>query len=173
MRQALTGVALAVTSLAFCAGCGGATSAAPSADASAAGAASGPAAGTAGSPVTCDLRPRTAPGEVTSWTHPAKSFYEPSDEDIPTRTSLDHLLVKDDALVIEYSARLPEASLKALREWTYLQTATVALPGPDTPAVRAAIASTELVCDGVDTVRLSDLARDRTFGQVAEHGEAG
>ncbi|MEU8195078.1 hypothetical protein AB0C10_15000 [Microbispora amethystogenes] len=169
MRQALARVALAVTSLAFCAGCGGATSAAPSAASSAA----VPAAGTAESPVTCDLRPRTAPGETTSWTHPAKSFYEPSDEDIPTRTSLDHLLVKDDALVIEYSARLPEASLKALREWTYLQTATVALPGPDTPAVRAVIASTELVCDGVDTVRLSDLARDRAFGQVADHGEAG
>ncbi|WP_327045261.1 hypothetical protein OG320_26625 [Microbispora sp. NBC_01189] len=169
MRQALTRVALAVTSLAFCAGCGGATSAAPSA----ADPANGPAAGTAESPVTCDLRPRTAPGETTSWTHPAKSFYDPSDEDIPTRASLDHLLVKDDALVIEYSTRLPEASLKALREWTYLQTATVVLPGPDTPAVRAVIASTELVCDGVDTVRLSDLVRDRTFGQVADHGEAG
>ncbi|WP_432932793.1 hypothetical protein ACQPZZ_15925 [Microbispora sp. CA-135349] len=175
MRQALTRVALAVASLAFCAGCGGATSAASSSAASSAvpPAATGSGAGTAASPVTCDMRPRTPPGEATSWTHPAQSFYSPTDQDIPTRASLDHLLVKDDALVIEYSTRLPAASVQALRDWTYLQTATVAVPGEDSPAVRAVIASTELVCDGVDTVQLSELAGSRTFGQVTGHGEAG
>ncbi|WP_169945096.1 hypothetical protein [Microbispora sp. H11081] len=169
MRQTLTRVALAVASLAFCAGCGGdtsAASAAPSSDAAASPAAPG-------SPVTCDLRPRTPPGEAASWTHPAQSFYSPSDPDIPTGASLDHLLVKDDAVVVEYSTRLPAASVDALREWTYLQTAAVAVPGKDAPALRAMIASTELVCDGVDTMQLSELARSRTLGQSAGHGDAG
>ncbi|MGW5263552.1 hypothetical protein ACWEQG_21500 [Microbispora sp. NPDC004025] len=174
MRQALTRVALAALSLAFCAGCVG-CGASPSGTSSAVRpAATGSGAdGTASSPVTCDMRPRTPPGETTSWTHPAQSFYSPSDQDIPTRASLDHLLVKDDALVIEYSARLPAASLRALRDWTYLQTATVAVPGDDSAAVRAVIASTELVCDGVDTMRLSELAGSRALGQVAGHGDAG
>ncbi|MEN3539391.1 hypothetical protein AAH991_30070 [Microbispora sp. ZYX-F-249] len=186
MGQALTRVALAVAALAFCAGCGGAGSPASSAGspASSAGSPASSAgspvssagsseANGAASPVTCDMRPRTPPGEATSWTHPAQSFYSPSDQDIPTRASLDHLLVKDDALVIEYSARLPAASLRALRDWTYLQTATVAVPGDDSAAVRAVIASTELVCDGVDTVQLSELARSRALGQVGGHGDAG
>ncbi|WP_182908024.1 hypothetical protein [Microbispora sp. H13382] len=170
MGQALTRVALAVAALAFCAGCGGAGSAASS---GVNGTANGTTNDTAASPVTCDMRPRTAPGETTSWAHPAQSFYSPSDQDIPTRASLDHLLVKDDALVIEYSTRLPAASLQALRDWTYMQTATVAVPGDDSAALRAVIASTELVCDGVDTVQLSELARSRAFGQVAGHGDAG
>ncbi|MBE3010364.1 hypothetical protein IL992_14340 [Microbispora sp. NEAU-D428] len=124
------------------------------------------------SPVDCRTGPRAPAGGAGPWTHPAQSFYGPSDKDRPTRASLEHLLVSDNAVVIEYSPRLPEASIQALREWTYLQTATVAVPGGREPAVRAVTAAAELTCDGVDTIRLSALAGTRTFGRVTEHGDA-
>ncbi|XVQ85947.1 hypothetical protein ACQP2K_00465 [Microbispora siamensis] len=147
----------------------------PPLPAPASGSASGSASDSAGavsSPVDCRTGPRAPAGEAGPWTHPAQSFYGPSDKDRPTRASLEHLLAGDNAVVIEYSPRLPEASIQALREWTYLQTATVAVPGGREPALRAATASTELTCDGVDTIRLSALAGTRTFGRVVEHGDA-
>ncbi|MGI5162455.1 hypothetical protein [Microbispora sp. CA-102843] len=192
MRHALARAALALTSLVCCGACGATSAAAlgsrpdgspqaavssgmPSLPAPASGSASGSAsdsAGTVSSPVDCRTGPRVPAGETGPWTHPAQSFYGPSDKDRPTRASLEHLLVADNAVVIEYSPRLPEASIQALREWTYLQTATVAVPGGREPALRATTASTELTCDGVDTIRLSALAGTRTFGRVAEHGDA-
>lgn len=200
MRHALVRAALALTSLVCCGACGATSAAAlgsgpdgspqaavssavssgmPSLPAPASGSASGSAsdsasdsAGAVSSPVDCRTGPRAPAGETGPWTHPAQSFYGPSDKDRPTRASLEHLLVGDNAVVIEYSPRLPEASIQALREWTYLQTATVAVPGGREPALRAATASTELTCDGVDTIRLSALAGTRTFGRVAEHGDA-
>ncbi|OPG08794.1 hypothetical protein [Microbispora sp. GKU 823] len=187
MRHALTRAALALTSLVCCGACGATSAAAlgsrpdgspqaavSSLSAPASISASGPAPGSAGtvsSPVDCRTGPRAPAGEAGPWTHPAQSFYGPSDKDRPTRASLEHLLVSDNAVVIEYSPRLPEASIQALREWTYLQTATVAVPGGREPALRAATASTELTCDGVDTIRLSALAGTRTFGRVTEHGD--
>ncbi|MEU6409784.1 hypothetical protein [Microbispora sp. NPDC046933] len=186
MRHALARAALALTSLVCCGACGATSAAAlgsrpdgspqvavssPVSSSVSSLAAPAPAASVS-SPVGCRTGPRAPAGEAGSWTHPAQSFYGPSDKDRPTRASLEHLLVSDNAVVIEYSPRLPEASIRALRDWTYLQTATVAVPGGSEPAVRAATASTELTCDGVDTIQLSALAGTRSFGRVAEHGDA-
>ncbi|MEO3855606.1 hypothetical protein [Acrocarpospora sp. B8E8] len=124
--------------------------------------------------VTCESGPRTslaAPGD-TEWRHPDQSFYAPADQDVPTGGSLEHLLVRDNALIVQYSPQLPQPSIDALRDWAAMQTATVVVPGPADPVIRATLASTELTCDGVDMAQLTALASSRTPGQVTEHGNS-
>ncbi|TKK84367.1 hypothetical protein FDA94_29970 [Herbidospora galbida] len=123
--------------------------------------------------VTCESGPRTslAASGDTEWRHPDRSFYAPGDQDVPNGGSLEHLLVGDNALVVQYSPQLPQPKLDELRDWAAMQTATVAVPGSADPVIRAALASTELTCDGLDTAQLTTLARSRTPGQVTEHGE--
>ncbi|GAB1819669.1 hypothetical protein [Herbidospora sp. RD11066] len=121
--------------------------------------------------VTCESGPRTplaAPGD-TEWHHPDRAFYAPGDQNMPTGGSLEHLLAGDNALIVQYSPELPQPSIDELRDWAAMQTATVALPGPAEPVIRAEIASNELTCDGLDLARLTELAGSRTPGQVTEH----
>ncbi|WP_061290260.1 hypothetical protein [Herbidospora cretacea] len=133
-------------------------------------AACGASADTASGAVTCESGPRTslAASGDTEWRHPDRSFYAPGDE-APNGGSLEHLLVGDNALIVQYSPELPQPSIDALREWAAMQTATVAVPGPADPVVRAMINSTQLTCDGLDTDQLTDLARSRRPGQGTEH----
>ncbi len=88
---------------------------------------------------------------------------------MPNGGSLEHLLVRDNALIVQYSPELPQPSVDALRDWAAMQTATVAVPGPTDPVIRATLASTELTCDGLDTDQLTELARLRAPGQMTEH----
>ncbi|NAS22062.1 hypothetical protein GT755_10240 [Herbidospora sp. NEAU-GS84] len=135
-----------------------------------------PADPTADSPpgaVTCESGPRTSlagPGD-TEWRHPDRSFYAPADPDVPTGGSLEHLIVRDNALIVQYSRELPQPSIDEIRDWAAMQTATVAVPGPADPVIRATLASTELTCDGLDLNQLTELARSRTPGEVADHGD--
>ncbi|WP_157519946.1 hypothetical protein [Herbidospora daliensis] len=121
--------------------------------------------------VTCESGPRTSlatPGD-TQWRHPDRSFYAAGDPDVPTGGSLEHLIVGDNAVIVQYSPQLPQPSVDALRDWAAMQTATVAIPGEAEPVIRAAIASTELTCDGLDTDQLTELARSRAPGQAPDH----
>nr|WP_062341778.1 hypothetical protein [Herbidospora sakaeratensis] len=134
-------------------------------------AACGTPADSAAGAVTCESGPRTSlatPGD-TQWRHPDQSFYAPGDPNVPSGGSLEHLIVGDNALIVQYSPELPQPSIDALREWAAMQTATVAVPGETDPVVRAVIASTELTCDGLDTDQLTELARSRAPGQGTEH----
>ncbi|WP_062347236.1 hypothetical protein [Herbidospora yilanensis] len=157
MRRCLTS---AVAALVLCAACG--TPADSLADS--------PADSPPGA-VTCESGPRTslAAAGDTEWRHPDRSFYAPADTDVPDGGSLEHLLLRDNALIVQYSPELPQESIDEIRDWAAMQTATVAVPGPADPVIRATLASTELTCDGLDTARLTELARSRTPGQVTDH----
>ncbi|WP_066360085.1 hypothetical protein [Herbidospora mongoliensis] len=145
----------AVAALVLCAACGTPADPAPAA-------------------VTCESGPRTslATSGDTEWRHPDRSFYAPADQDVPNGASLEHLLTLDNALIVQYSPQLPQPSIDALRDWAAMQTATVAVPGPADPVIRATLASTELTCDGLDVAQLTTLAGSRTTGQVTEHGDS-
>lgn len=129
--------------------------------------------------ITCtDAEPEQIDMTGSTWQHPQNSFYEGTEEVIPTEYDLEHLLKADNAIVIIYDRdALPTAAIDPLREWIYLETAAVAIPSTDTPRapieVRVAGAPTVKLCDGVDIIQLSEFSASRTPGNVVPHEEEG
>lgn len=111
-----------------------------------------------------------------TWQHPRNSFYEGTEEDIPTEADLEHLLRADNALVVIYDQEnLPAAAIEPLRDWIYMETAAVAIPSTDDPraAIEVRYGGTVKLCDGVDTIQLAEFSATRPFGSVEEHDESG
>jgi hypothetical protein len=124
------------------------------------------------SPVTCELSDRPERPAPSGWTHPTEAFYAVGDEAAPGADDLEHLLQGDNALVVTYSAELPDAAFDILRDWASMSTATIAVPGETEPAVRAVLHDRQLDCDGLDTTQLDAFGNTRTFGQVEEHDDS-
>ena len=129
--------------------------------------------------VTCtEADPEVIDLTGSTWQHPQNSFYEGTEEVIPTEYDLEHLLKADNAIVVIYDRdALPTAAIDPLREWIFLETAAVAIPSTDTPRapieVRVAGAPTVKLCDGVDIIQLSAFSAARTPGNVTPHEEEG
>ena len=125
-----------------------------------------------------DAEPEVIDMTGSTWQHPQNSFYEGTEEVIPTEYDLEHLLRSDNAIVVIYDREaLPEAAILPLKEWIYLETAAVAIPSTDAPRapieVRLAGSPTVKLCDGVDIIQLSTFSASRTPGNVQPHGEEG
>ena len=123
--------------------------------------------------ITCSSSPRPEAGEYESYRHPSESFYAADSTDVPTDGDLEHLVVKDNAIIVKYSRDLPEASIAALADWSGTIVAGVVLPSDSTAAVLAYTQVTVLECDGVDTVRLGQLSDTRGDLEVEDHDDAG
>jgi len=129
------------------------------------------------SAITCEsAEPEVIDMEGATWVHPRNSFYEGTEEDIPGEYDLQHLLLGDNAIVVIYDrAALPQAAIDPLRDWITYETAAVAIPSTDEPRapIEVRIADTVTLCDGVDTLQLTELSQSRTFGDVEQHGDEG
>lgn len=127
--------------------------------------------GTGSGAVTCEAGERTPVPAGSGWTHPTRSFYTGAERRVPTGSDLEHLMEVDAAVVVRYRAdQLPQASLDALRAWVETTDAAVGLPGaPGGPAVQADLLDQQLVCDGVDTVRLEAYVAGREA--VGDHDD--
>ena len=96
-------------------------------------------------------------------THPEANFYAPGAPNIPSKGDLDHLLLKDNAVVVTYAASTPEKTRDRLYDWTYkdvVKRTPIVVPddSPDALAVRARIATVELRCDRFNWKRLTAFA---------------
>ena len=130
---------------------------------------------------TSDISCESAEPEVidmsgATWQHPQNSFYDGSEEVIPSEYDLEHLLRSDNAIVVIYDREnLPDAAITPLQEWITYETAAVALPSTDEPRAPIEVrlpGSRVTLCDGVDIIQLDALSESRTFGEVEEHGES-
>lgn len=128
------------------------------------------------SDVSCEsVEPDVIDTSAATWQHPRNSFYDGSEEDIPTEADLEHLLKSDNAIVVIYDREnLPDAAISPLQEWITYETAAVAIPSTDDPRAPIEVrlpGSRVSLCDGVDIIQLDALSESRTFGEVEEHGE--
>lgn len=124
--------------------------------------------------VTCGVGERTPAPAGSDWSHPSRSFYTGSERRVPTDADLEHLMEVDAAVVVRYRADLlPQASLDVLRGWVETTDAAVGLPAADAGAQGAAVQvdllDQQLLCDGVDTLRLAAFAGGREA--VGDHDD--
>ena len=130
------------------------------------------------SDVSCEsVEPDVVDTGGATWQHPRNSFYDGSEEDIPTEADLEHLLRSDNAIVVIYDRQnLPDAAISPLQDWITYETAAVAIPSTDEPRAPIEVrlpGSRVSLCDGVDIIQLDALSESRTFGEVEEHGDEG
>ena len=122
----------------------------------------------------CEQRPYSVEDVGGGWVHPSENFYFPGEEP-PSDKDLRHLIVNDNAVLVEYRADLRENAREALRGWAAWATGAVAVPehAADAPALRAFLTDRELSCDGVDLKQLDAFAARRRLGAPVPHGDAG
>jgi hypothetical protein len=123
---------------------------------------------------TCDERAYEATNPQTGWVHPSQNFYFPG-EDTPSAKDIQHVLIKDNAVLVEYDPEIPDDAREALRGWSAYGTAVVTVPATaaDPPRLRASTANRQLTCDGIDLEQLQAFADRRGTGTSAPHGESG
>jgi hypothetical protein len=176
MNRIWTTPVVVATVLIF-AGCGDGNEAAssdgtpgPTATATASPAASAP----TPEPGKCDeVKYEAAEGSGT--VHPASNFFEPDATNLPTEGDLDHLLLRDNAVVVLYAADTKKKTRERLSNWTYEDVVkrtpvVVPDPAPDALPVRARIATVELRCNGFDWKRLTEFANRTDIAPLSGHG---
>ena len=102
-----------------------------------------------------------------AWFHPARNFYPPRGDDVPTRADLDHLAVRDGAVIVTYRPRLRRAARDALKRWAATGIGVVVAPGGSSP-LGAYTADRRLTCDGTDLDQLTRFT-DRHFSKPIAH----
>lgn len=121
-------------------------------------------------------RCRVAPHRVRapeSWFHPARNFYSPRADDLPSRGDLDHLAVRDSAVIVTYRRGLGPAARAALKRWAATGTGVLVAPARRSSPLEAYTSDRRLTCDGVDLDRLTEFT-DRHFSKPIErppHGD--
>lgn len=115
------------------------------------------------------------PVDGSEFTHPDSNFYAPGAPGVPTKGDLDHLLLKDNAVVVTYAADTREKTRDRLYDWTYADVAErtpIVIPdsAPDALPVRARIATVELRCNGLDWKRLTAFANRTDIAPLPREG---
>jgi hypothetical protein len=110
----------------------------------------------------CRERPHSAPNP-SNWFHPHESFYPPGAA-APRQPDLDHLVNKDDAVVVTYRRDASSAALRALQAWAAAGIGVIVAPSPrrNPRPLEAFTATRRLVCDGIDLDKLTSFT-DRHF----------
>jgi hypothetical protein len=107
----------------------------------------------------------------TRWFHPTGNFYPPGGE-APTRADLDHLAVRDGAVVVTYRPSLRRPARDALKRWAAKGIGVVVAPAAASAPLEAYTSDRRLVCDGTDLDQLTEFT-DRHFSKpidVEPHG---
>ena len=108
-----------------------------------------------------------------SWFHPARNFYPPHADDVPTRADLDHLALRDGAVIVTYRPGLRPAAREALKRWAAKGIGVLVAPARRSSPLEAYTFDRRLSCDGVDLDRLTQFT-DRHFSEpiaVQPHGD--
>ena len=109
-----------------------------------------------------------------SWFHPVRDFYTPHADDVPTRADLDHLALRDGAVIVTYRPGLRRAARDALKRWADKGIGVLVAPARGSSPLEAYTSDRRLACDGVDLDRLTQFA-DRHFSEPIApqpHGDA-
>jgi hypothetical protein len=112
-------------------------------------------------------RCRVVPHRVESpesWFHPLRNFYPPGSDDLPTPADLDHLAVRDGAVIVRYRPGASRAARAALKRWADTGTGVLVAPARGSSPLEAYTAERRLTCDGVDLDRLTEFT-DRHFSE--------
>jgi hypothetical protein len=113
--------------------------------------------------------------ETSGTAHPGSNFFEPDATNLPTEGDLDHLLLRDNAVVVLYAASTPRKTRERRESWWYEDVVrrtpiVVPDPSPDALPVRARIATIELRCNGFDWKRLTKFANRTDIAPLSGHG---
>jgi hypothetical protein len=111
---------------------------------------------------TCRIRRHTVENP-SRWFHPTGNFYPPGG-DAPTRADLDHLAVRDGAVIVTYRASLRRPARDALKRWAATGIGVVVAPAATSSPLEAYTADRRLMCDGTDLDRLTEFT-DRHFSK--------
>ena len=124
--------------------------------------------------VTCSEKAYAARPPGSGWTHPTQSYYAPGQQ-TPSDADLQHLLVKDAAVVVRYRADAPRVRREALRDWAAAERSAVAVPAGsrEAPQVEAFTSNRHLTCDGVDDGQLGVFAGGRGSVAPEPHEDTG
>jgi hypothetical protein len=99
-----------------------------------------------------------------SWFHPVRNFHPPHADDLPTRADLDHLALRDGAVIVTYRPGLRRAAREALKRWAAKGIGVLVAPARRSSALEAYTSDRRLACDGVDLDRLTQFT-DRHFSK--------
>ena len=113
----------------------------------------------------CRVRPHTVE-DPPRWFHPARNFYPPGD-DAPTRDDLDHLAVRDGAVIVTYRPSLRRPARDALKRWAAKGIGVVVAPAVASAPLEAYTTDRRLICDGTDLDQLTGFT-DRHFSKPLE-----
>lgn len=108
-----------------------------------------------------------------SWFHPVRNFYPPHADDVPTRADLDHLALRDGAVIVTYRPGLRRAARDTLKRWAAKGTGVLVAPARGSSPLEAYTSDRRLACDGVDLDRLTQFT-DRHFSEpiaLQPHGD--
>jgi hypothetical protein len=118
-----------------------------------------------------DYKPVERGGTV----HPGSNFFEPDATNLPSAADIDHLLLRDNAIVVLYAADSRRKTVERLSTWWYEEVKertpiVVPDPSPDALPLRARIATIELRCNGVDFEALTKFANRTDIAPLPGHG---